>query len=101
MIPENLKTKWELVLGRTELLFLADHGGYPDALSQPGATPASRRVALGQLGFRIRQEYMMPDDNLEYTVPWCRLTNVVAVCLSDGFVVRSTDGGDRNGRGQH
>ena len=94
MIPEKLKQQWELTRDRTELLFLADNGGgYPDALRGPDMTPAGRRVALGRMGFRIREEYEMPlnikqdvPDDLE---PWVRLTNGVAVSLKDGFVNRT------------
>lgn len=94
MIPEKLKEQWELTRDRTELLFLADNGGgYPDALRGPDMTPAGRRVALGRMGFRIREEYEMPlnikqdaPDDLE---PWVRLTNGVAVSLKDGFVNRT------------
>ena len=98
MVPEFLQEQWEIELARTELLFLAEHGsGYPDVLNQPGMTPAARRVALRRLGFRVREEYMMPDDNWDYTVPWVRLTNGIGVCLQDGFVVRPSEGGDGHG----
>lgn len=91
MIPDNLREVWELEVQRAELLFLADHGGgYPDVLADLG--PPARRVALGRLHFRIAEEYMMPDDQWAYTVPWVRLTNGVAVCLRDGFVSRSARG---------
>ena len=91
MIPDNLREVWELEVQRAELLFLADHGGgYPDVLADLG--PSARRVALGRLHFRIAEEYMMPDDQWSYTVPWARLTNGVAVCLRDGFVSRATRG---------
>lgn len=96
MIPEKLKGEWEREIRRQELLFLARHGGgYPDALS--GMTPAGRRVALGRLGFRIAEEYRMPNDDWAYTVPWCRLTNGAGVCLQDGFVTLSPKAGDGDG----
>lgn len=99
MIPENLREKWELVQARAEVLFLADHGGgYPDCLSGDGLTPAARRVILRRLGFRVREEYDMPDskdwdDPVRW--PWVRLTNDVAVCLVDGLVSRARLDGRR------
>lgn len=95
MIPENLQERWESEQRRTELLFLADHGGgYPDVLTQPGMNVESRRLALRAMRFRVREEYEMPiellkpstPDNLE---PWVRLTNDVAVNLASGFVSRT------------
>ena len=93
MIPENLRDQWELVKARTEVLFLADHGGgYPDCLTGDGLTPAARRVILRRMGFRVAEEYDMPDpkdwDN-PVRWPWVRLTNGVAVFLVDGIVSRS------------
>lgn len=93
MIPENLREQWELVQARTEVLFLADHGGgYPDCLAGDGLTPAARRAILRRMGFRVAEEYDMPDpkdwDN-PVRWPWVRLTNGVAVCLADGIVSRS------------
>ena len=96
MIPEKLSEAWEKELQRTEPIFLARNGGgYPDTLN--GLTPAGRRVALGRLGYRIAEEYRMPDDDWAYTVPWCRLTDGVAVCLQDGFVTLSSKAGDGDG----
>ena len=95
MIPEKLTQQWELTRDRTELLFLADNGGgYPDALRGPDMTPAGRRVAVGRMGFRIREEYEMPRDVLKPDTPdnrepWVRLTNGIAVSLNDGFVNRT------------
>ena len=98
MIPKNLEDRWELVRNRAELLFLADNGGgYPDALNGRDMTPAARRVALGRLGFRIREEYDMPRDVLKPDSPdnresWVRLSNGVAVSLDCGWVSRTKGG---------
>lgn len=98
MIPKKLEERWALIRDRTELLFLADNGGgCPDALAGPDMTPAARRVALGRMGFRIREEYDMPRDVLQPDSPenrehWVRLTNGVGICLADGFVNRTKGG---------
>jgi hypothetical protein len=93
VIPENLREQWELVRARAEVLFLADHGGgCPDCLAGDGLTPAARRVILRRMGFRVAEEYDMPDPkDLDSPVgwPWVRLTNNVAVSLADGFVSRA------------
>ena len=90
MIPENLRGQRELVQTRAEVLFLADHGGYPDCLAGDGLTPAARRVILRRLDFRVAKEYDMPS-TLDWDIrePWVRLTNNVAVSLADGFVSRT------------
>lgn len=95
MIPANLQDKWELVQARAEVLFLADNGGgFPDCLAGDGLTPAARRVILRRMGFRVAEEYDLPDpkdwDN-PVRWPWVRLTNDVAVCLVDGFVSRTAE----------
>ena len=98
MIPKKLEERWALIRDRTELLFLADNGGgYPDTLTRPDMTPAARLVALGRMGFRVREEYDMPRDVLqpysaENREPWVRLTNGVGICLADGFVNRTKGG---------
>ena len=93
MIPENLREQWELTQARAEVLFLADHGGgYPDCLAVDGLTPAARRLILRRLGFRVAEEYDMPDPkdwDSPVRWPWVRLTNDVAVCLVDGIVSRA------------
>ncbi len=90
MIPENLRDKWELVQARAELLFLADNGGgWPDCLAGPDLTPDARRVILRRMGSRVREEYDMPSTlDQDIREPWIRLTNDVAVNLTDGFVSR-------------
>lgn len=99
MIPENLREQWELVQARAEVLFLADHGGgYPDCLAGESLTPAARRVILRRLGFRVAEEYDMPDPkdwDSPVQWPWVRLTNDVAVCLVDGIVSRTHPNGRR------
>lgn len=98
MIPKELEEGWALIRDRTELLFLADNGGgYPDVLKGPDMGPAARRVALGRMGFRIREEYDLPRDVLQPDTPenrehWVRLTNGVGICLADGFVNRTKGG---------
>lgn len=93
MIPENLREQWDLVQARAEVLFLADHGGgYPDCLAGDSLTPVARRVILRRMGFRVAEEYYMPDPkdwNSPVRWSWVRLTNDVAVCLVDGIVSRT------------
>lgn len=100
MIPYNLRDQWELVKARAEVLFLADHGGgFPDCLAGDNLTPTERRVTLHRLGFRVSDEYDMPDPkdwNSPVKCPWVRLTNNVAVCLMDGFVNRACAGRRRH-----
>lgn len=93
MIPENLREQWAKTQAKAEVLFLADHGGgYPDCLAGTHLTPDDRLVILRGLGFRVADQYDMPnpqdwDDPVRW--PWVRLTNDVAVCLVDGIVSRT------------
>ena len=102
MIPKELRAKWDRETDRREVLFLAGHGGgYPDVLSSIWLTPEERLDILRGLDFRTAERYDMPNDRDTYDPPWpwARLTNGVAVCLKDGFVVRAKrKGGGRRER---
>lgn len=93
MIPDKLQPEWARHVAREELLFLDKHGGgWPEALTAAGMTPAARRVMLGRLGFRAVEEYAIRLDQARPAgtdnprVLWISLAAGVRVCLEDGFV---------------
>ena len=94
MIPDHLKDRWEKEIQRQEILFLANYGGYPDALAR--LSPDERLRTMRRLGWRVKEEFWMPDDKWEYTQRWARMTSGLSVCLMDGFGVAGVV--DREGR---
>ena len=106
MIPENLLSRWGEEIDRLEIIFLADNGGgYPDALTFHVKTADERLASLRVMGFRIKEQYEMPIDILKPSTQdnlarWVRLTNGIAVSLTDGFVCRSSREAKKGGTGR-